>query len=360
MSSLKRDESRVVAERVLDTVMAYQRKSRVSGCAPRPDSCPQCMARHLPLVESFVRRGEPVILVLPAFPGKSPNRAKVLGPLPDMAEQLSLSFLHALCGEIEAFYPPGARLIICSDGRVFSDLVRIPDEDITGYQRALEALLQRQGLSRLELFNLDDEFGTSDFDEMRRLLVERYSEPLESLQAAVRAGGEPLSLYRGITRFLLEDATGLRPGVSQTSLLKECRVRAYGVIQRSKAWGALVAERYPHAVRLSIHPQPCGSEKLGIHLLETADNWLTPWHGAAVKRNGHFVLMKRHEAEKLGATLVYHEGLPSHFIAPEQDVQSHPLPFGPRAAEPLLTAEPLAAHEAPLPSSPVRGTPSCP
>jgi L-tyrosine isonitrile synthase len=352
-------ESRAVAARVLGVMMAYQRRSTASGCASADSPCPECLARHLPLVEAFVREGKPVVFVLPAFPGKSPNRAKVLGPLPDMAEQLSLSFLHSLCDDIEAFYPPGARLLICSDGRVFNDLVRIPDEDITGYQRELRTLIEQRELGRLALFNLEDEFGARDFDEMRHLLVERYGEPLESLRAEVRAGGEPLSLYRGITRFLLEDAMGLEPGRSKASLLKECRVRSYGVIQRSKAWGALVTERYPHAVRLSIHPQPCGSEKLGIHLMETADNWLTPWHGAAVKINGRFVLMKRRQAEELGATLVFHQGRPSHFTAPELGTHPHSLPFGPRAAGPGRAAEPLAAHDAVVRNNALGGNPPC-
>ena len=30
-------------------------------------------------------------------------------------------------------YPPGARITICSDGRVFSDLVGVCDKDVTNY-----------------------------------------------------------------------------------------------------------------------------------------------------------------------------------------------------------------------------------
>src|SRR5205085_11734661 len=130
-----------------------------------------------------------------------------------------------------------------------------------------------------------------------------------------RAGGDQLTLYRGITRFLVEDASTPEYQGSRAALQRACRERAYGVIQRSKAWGDLIAERFPHAVRLSIHPQPCGSAKLGIHLLETADSWLTPWHGTAVKVGNRFILMKRYEAEATGARLIYVDGKPSHYVA---------------------------------------------
>ncbi|GHJ99637.1 hypothetical protein SY2F82_14350 [Streptomyces sp. Y2F8-2] len=102
-----------------------------------------------------------------------------------------------------------------------------------------------------------------------------------------RNGGWPqgtaLALYRGITRFLVEDTadwTGTR-----SALQRACRQRAYGVIQRTRAWGTLIAEHHPRAVRLSIHPQPVGAPKFGIRLLDAPDAWTTPWHSAALRRS---------------------------------------------------------------------------
>jgi hypothetical protein len=60
--------------------------------------------------------------------------------------------------------------------------------------------------------------------------------------------------------------------------------------------------------------------KLSIHLLETSDNWLTPWHGAAVDVGGRFVLMKQCQAEAMGADLIYVDGRPSHYMARAADV----------------------------------------
>jgi pyoverdine/dityrosine biosynthesis protein Dit1 len=309
--------AQTLAEEILAIVMRYRRvAAETEPCAGA--YCAHCLAPHLGRIEAAIARDEPVTFVLPAFPGKSPNPGKVLGPRPDMAERQSLIFLNSLCRRIQALYAPGAHIVLCSDGRVFNDAVGIPDSDITRYQLDLDALITELGAEHLSTFNLDDVLdGRSgdDFDAMRARLMAEHAEPIEVLQAAVRAGGEPLRLYCGITRFLLEDAK--RPGstVSNTALQKDCRRRAYEVIQRSKAWDGLIAKRFPRAVRLSIHPQSCGSRKIGVHLLDTSDQWLTPWHGVAVEVEGRFRLMKRSHAERLGAELVSRDGRPSHYVA---------------------------------------------
>ena len=77
---------------------------------------------------------------------------------------------------------------------------------------------------------------------------------------------------------------------------------------------------FPTALRLSIHPQPAHAEKIGIHLVETLDNWLTPWHATAVKSGGRYVLMKRYHAERMNASLVWGGLRPSHFVAPAIDL----------------------------------------
>ncbi|HSP77369.1 MAG TPA: isocyanide synthase family protein, partial [Myxococcaceae bacterium] len=281
-------------------------------------------------VESFIARGEPILFALPGFPAKSPNRYKVLGCEPDMAEWLALGFLQSLCDRIRSEYEPGARVVICSDGRVFSDLLGIPDADVTRYQTGIASMIEKMGARDLSLFNMEGEFGAGGgFDEMRRKLMERHSEPLEAIREAVRRGGDAASLYRGLARVLLEDSLGPDNREPLSVLRKLCRERTYGVIQRSKAWGALVAGRFPEVIRLSIHPQPCGSGKLGLHFLETTDNWLTPWHGVAVKlAGGGFVLMPRRQAEKEGATVVRSEEFPVHFVAPPSFSLSQTPTFG--------------------------------
>jgi L-tyrosine isonitrile synthase len=307
---------------ILMVLAQHQRLARDLPCISRP--CVSCIAAHRRRVALFVARGAPVDFVLPAFPGKSPNKSKVTGVAPDMAEQLSLDFLRKICDQIQEIYPPGARITICSDGHVFSDLVQIDDSDISFYQTKLKGMIR--GTGSLELFGLDGLYRGCTYETMRRLLMERYGEDVEELERQVRAGGNLVTLYRGLTRFLLEDADRPDYKKSRAGLQRECRRRAYGVMQRSRAWGRPVAKRFPEDVQLSIHPQPCGSDKLGINLLEAADNWITPWHGTAVDVGGRFVLMKRYQPEALGADLVYLHGQPSHYVAGQPHVTKNSSP----------------------------------
>jgi L-tyrosine isonitrile synthase len=298
---------------ILMVLASHQRLARNKICTARP--CNRCLSAHQQRVAQFISRRASVDFALPAFPGKSPNKSKVIGPEPDMAEQLSLDFLRKLCEQIQDIYAPGARIIICSDGHVFSDLVHIADTDITSYQTKLTAMIARSGQGPLHLFGLDGQYPGHTYDMMRVSLMAHYGEDIDDLRRQVRGRPELLTLYRGLTRFLLEDAAGPDYKRSRAALQRECRQRAYKVMHRSRAWGSLIAERFPEAVRLSIHPQPCGSTKLGINLLDHSDNWITPWHGTAVDVGGRFVLMKRYQAEALGADLVYRHGRPSHYVA---------------------------------------------
>ncbi|WMT05006.1 isocyanide synthase family protein [Lysobacter yananisis] len=301
------------AARILAEVMKHRRSP--ARCACKGALCSDaCVRPHLDRVARAVERAQPIVFILPSFPGKSPNPAKVLGPMPDMAERASLTFLNTLCRKIGERHAPGARLILCSDGRVFSDAVGLHEPDVTAYQRGIESIIEELRLEALSTFNLDDLFPGCDFAEMRSRLMARHGRPLDDLRAAVRAGGEARQIYCGITRFLFEDA--LRPdlGISRTALQKLCRERAYHVVQRSKAWDGLLAGEFPDAVRLSIHPQGCGSGKIGIHMMATADEWLTPWHGVAALANGSFTLIKRREAEAAGARMVFRDGRPSHYV----------------------------------------------
>lgn len=284
-------------------------------------SCEACLTPHLSHVISAIEAHRPITFVLPAFPGKSPNPAKVLGIFPDMAEQLSLKFLNNLCQQIQKMYSPGAHVILCSDGRVFNDVVGIRDIDVTEYQRALSLLIKKMSFTFIYTFNLDDLYSGFDFSQMRHRLMEEYGEQLEDIKDAVRKGNkmscsieneEVHRQYCGITRFLVEDAIRPQQSLSRNTIQKECRKKAYIVIQRSRAWSKLIAKYFPDAVRLSIHPQTCGTSKLGIRLME-AESWMTPWHGVAMDVGGRFVLIKRTQAEDLGARLVYCEGQPSHY-----------------------------------------------
>ena len=310
-----------VANKILAEIMNFRRiPSSNESCANL--DCNKCSFIHLPKIIFAVKKNQPVSFVLPAFPGKSPNLQKVLGHLPDYAERLSLHFLESLCQRIKKYYSPGIKIILCSDGRVFSDVVGMKENHVSSYQIELDRLIIDMSLSDISTFNLDNFYNDLSFEEMRDELMLSYGKSLDFLKNKVRRGAKPLAsqderesnrMYCGITRFLFEDASYQGQNKSRSAIQKESRAKAYEVIRRSNAWSELIAERFPDATRLSIHPQACGAKKLGIRLIGN-ENWMTPWHGVAVETNQGNILLKRSEAEALGAKLIFFfDGRPSHY-----------------------------------------------
>lgn len=310
-----------IANKILAEVMNYRRIPK-SGGSCGGSNCQRCSSIHLTKIISAVQRNKPVTFVLPAFPGKSPNPEKILGPLPDHAERLSLSFLGELCKRIKKYYAPGIKIILCSDGRVFNDVVGIQESHLTAYQAELSRLIEEMSLSDISIFNLDDFYNKLSFLQMRDELMKRYGKSLDFLKNKIHNGASNSSnpdekeanrMYCGITRFLFEDSIHSRQIKSRRLIQKEARIKAYEVIRRSNAWSDLIAEHFPEAVRLSIHPQGCGSKKLGIRLIGN-ESWMTPWHGVAVETRDGYILLKRAEAESLGAELIsLPDGRPSHY-----------------------------------------------
>jgi len=286
------------AAAVLDLVLRRSRTLEASDSR----STSAMRALHLPGIQTAIERDGPIQIALPAFPAKAPNPKKVLGKHPDMAEWLALRSLLELLDEITAVYPPGAELILCSDGGVFADLVGVSDTDVRAYRHGLEAMLAHlEGGHRVRIFDLDDALGGRSAAANRSALLARYAGSVEDLRA--RAGVSPSTerMVNGIHRFLFEDEVVRAPELSRTQARKATHARAFEVVVRSEAWGALVASAFPDALRCSIHPQPPISNKVGLHLVDTDDAWLTPWHACAVLIDESFRLMHRSDAERLGA-----------------------------------------------------------
>jgi hypothetical protein len=82
--------------------------------------------KFLAVIGQFVTAGKKIEMCLPAFPFKSANKTyKVLGRLPDKAEELALARLESICERIESIYPPGATIMIISDGLVYNGRPRL-------------------------------------------------------------------------------------------------------------------------------------------------------------------------------------------------------------------------------------------
>lgn len=318
------DDDRSPVDAVVRELLGLLFRFRRTGAATDPcakDPCPTCYATHWARIRRFVAAGEPVHFILPAFPAKSRNPNKVLGPLPDLGERLATAFLESFCDQVTHFYEPGARITICSDGHVFSDVLGIPDDDVVAYRAELQRIIRTAGGGSVDIYSLENAYPGQSFEQMRELLVTTAAQSVEEIHDRVRNDEQWRSLFNGIHRFMVEDQAALHPGLSRTKLRAHCKEMAYQVVLRSNAWGVLVGEVFPMAMRLSIHPQPCHAEKVGFHLIRTRDDWLTPWHGVVVDDGVTFTLVKREQAELARASLVWRNSRPSHFVQPHSTTE---------------------------------------
>jgi len=106
-----------ICEAVLNIVFEYSLHKFDDTMAQLEDGRPKFLA----VIRRFVTADRKIDMCLPAFPFKSANKNhKVLGRLPDKAEELALERLESICKRIEAIYPPGATIMIISDGLVYN------------------------------------------------------------------------------------------------------------------------------------------------------------------------------------------------------------------------------------------------
>jgi pyoverdine/dityrosine biosynthesis protein Dit1 len=301
-----------LTEEILSLLFTYRRS--LADAHEYRHYCEQCNHPHMEKIEAFIAKGEPIHLVLPGFPAKSPNLDKVLGILPDKGEKISLHFLNSLCESIKQIYTPGAQITICSDGHVFADLIEVSDENVFVYNQKIAEIIKRENLISLNMFSLSNVFSDNDFDKQRTKMIENYAQSYDEIKLLIKSTPRELALFNGIKKFLLADFLYLEPTMSKTALRKKVHALTYSVIQRSHAWSSVMEEKFPDSVRLSIHPQPCHFNKLGIYLMDTKNNWLTPWHGVAVSKDGKFQLMKKYQVPMDSAELIIEDGYPSYYI----------------------------------------------
>ncbi|KAK5996448.1 Isocyanide synthase xanB [Cladobotryum mycophilum] len=313
------------ASRILNIIDRY-RLRRSGNTSAKAD---EGALKFLALIYSHVKSGIAVPMCLPAFPFKSPNSVnKVLGKLPDRAEELALAHLNGLCLAVKDIYPPGAKLTIISDGLVYNDLLGVPDKDVWAYGETLRALAKARGFTHISFSRLRDLVSISlpdQLDEMayvanasnfRRALLNNFSRP-DWQWKEVSESEDVCLTYRGYIKFLQTDLQTVYPigeGRSKTKYKRGIEYIAREMMCRGDAFASAVRQKYKDHVRLSIHPST-GAAKLSIGLLPTSTIYTTPWHCTiAYKLDGTVTTGMRSEFEKDDSfELVYENGRPSYF-----------------------------------------------
>ncbi|KAJ3525004.1 hypothetical protein NM208_g11827 [Fusarium decemcellulare] len=251
------------------------------------------MQRVDALIYSHVKENKPIRMCIPAFPFKSPNTdVKVLGRLPDKAEEFALARLNGLCAGIQDIYPPGAKLVIVSDGIVYNDLLGVPDLDVWAYGEALRDMSSANGFHHILFSRLNDLVPldlpqtldrisyTANATNFRRVLMNHFGSQDFSVSDKIAQDEDTRLTYRGYLKFLQTDLANtypIGPSYTKSQFKKGIEVIAKQMLIRGQAFARAVKEKFSGHIRLSIHAST-GQSKISVGLLPTDTCFTTPWH----------------------------------------------------------------------------------
>lgn len=274
----------------------------------------------------FIRRSQPIEMILPGFPCKSPNtNSKVFGYLPDRGEEIALEYLDHFCEQVRKFYAPGCKLIIFSDGTTFSDLIGVSEETQDKYNTTLKNLIKVRHIS---WESLDSFFSSQNgYDALREELMSQYcSLDKQQVEAQIQNDEQIRQTYQGLKNFLFQDNPWTSSNYPKTkkTRLKQSGEFAKIMIQRNDALTKLLSEKFPHHIRLSVHGHNNSGPKFAVHVLPNDYRCITPWHNVVVKTSDNQeIMMKKEEAEKLPLTaLVKRHQQPWYFLQSTEEIWS--------------------------------------
>ena len=284
----KRAAHEDLVERIANIVASY----RISGPGDRYKEVME--PRMLDVLRSFVTDQEPINMVVPAYPFKSPNHeSKVLGPNPDVGERMSLQHLNSIGARIQQIYPPGGHVTVVSDGICYNDLLGVSDKEVFDYAKGLHRITESLELKYLKFTDLFELIGSesppttaeeyaSRVRELRERLFVSFLPPGYDFDEDIHKDHNALLTYRGYMKFLESDLAIFfrEKGMGKSAARKHSSKVARGMIERGKAFSALVASKSPLHVRLSIHASN-NTAKLSVALLphnRYRTFPVTPWH----------------------------------------------------------------------------------
>ncbi|KAJ5055634.1 Pyoverdine/dityrosine biosynthesis protein-domain-containing protein [Bipolaris maydis] len=286
----------------------------------------------LPIVKGQVERKEPVLMLLPGFPFKSPNtKDKVLGVLPDLGEELALKHLDGLCEKIKAVYEFGAGCHITSDGLVYNDLLGVSDETVWNFGQSVRQIAADNNLNNISFLRLWDilrysgdfqskEYYLKNASNIRKELKRQYGDPKFEADMANTSTSDMQMTHTKYLEFLKQDlALNERHiALSPEDQAADIANTAKEMMGRWKAFSAAMAAVPTQYVRLSIHDSG-GKDKLSMAVIPQQEKGAlgaTPWHSTLViEKDGSMRTVQRCKVDETKYSLVYHNGRPYCFRA---------------------------------------------
>lgn len=224
-------ETRRVSQLILDIITQHS----LNKFDDSSDRLAAGLDYFLNTIEYFVVRNITVQTCLPAFPFKSANKEyKVLGSLPDKAEELALERLNNICARVQDVYAPGAQITIISDGITYNgnlvwhehlfqtltlhaDLLCISDRETWAYGEALRRMARQKQFDHISFSRLQDLVKIPLQEELReisyvanctnfrRQLLNEFGKDDLDIDHEIATNPDTKLTYLGYRRFLESD-----------------------------------------------------------------------------------------------------------------------------------------------------------
>ncbi|KAL6704546.1 hypothetical protein ACN47E_008056 [Coniothyrium glycines] len=317
----------MISEQILDIVFQYS----LNKFDDTPQQLAAGRAKFLKVISEFVKAGKPIEMCLPAFPFKSANKVyKVLGDLPDKAEELALERLNTMCVHIKYIYPSGAQCTIISDGITYNDLLSISDKETWQYGEALRAMAHQHDFHHIKFSRIKDliqfpglpdqlreiSYVANAFN-FRRHMFNQYGDDNIDIDTEIATNPDTKLTYLGYLRFLESDMQYMFPtgnGRTRNGYKRDIKYLAKQMLIRGYAFAGAVRNAFPNHLRLSIH-QSVGGHKVSMSLLNTKTGFTTPWHCAvALLAHGEWISAPAGDfRSNPKMEVVYENGRPSYY-----------------------------------------------
>ncbi len=263
-------------------------------------------------IKTFVSAGTPIEFVMLGYPMKSVNnRDKVLGILPDKAEEVSIENFDSFNKLVKQFYTPGVHINIVNDGLVFNDLLEVSDRTVDTYKDVITDMSSNKCIT---YYTLKDFYKRNLYiPDMRMHLMSDFGITNEKLERRILFDPDVNYLYRGMIRFMQEELS-IKQFVSGNQLHKASKILTRNMMLRNEAYSNLVKKEFSSYIRLSMHPSINNGNKYSFQLVRGENVIHSPWHSALlVKANGAYTTIHKKDAIASNYQLIYENNQPYYF-----------------------------------------------
>jgi pyoverdine/dityrosine biosynthesis protein Dit1 len=252
-------------------------------------------------LSNHISQQKPLQLLLVGFPSKSTNtETKVIGPTVDLGEYIALITLNHIVEQISKIYSPGAHMTIISDGVLYTEALRMPEDLPQQYGDQLQLLAQSLS-TRIKILTLRDFEGPAaklfPHDQREYFLKEKHfacsPEDDSTLKgkkyfAESEFKCEVWNMYfitQALEKLKLSHVPVTKKDVQEFNTIKnsyrkkQVETLLQAISEGSQQFGAYISKFYPNysdVIRLSVHAHGDVSQKLGINVIYNAQG--TPWH----------------------------------------------------------------------------------